>query len=367
MRVPGETQDQLIVITEKYKLCILRWNSVESRCHVVSFGDIQDHFGSSVVAERMSIVDPKAKCMALHQYKRLLEVVPTERDADKTAFNARLLEDTIFDMVFLHGFQYPTVGVLCAHGKTSRELRTYEIRMNDQDVAEGSWKSATLDITASKLIAVPDPIGGVLIFGKDFVTYLTAHGGQISQPFEAAIITAVGKLGEQGTRYLICDQKGCLSIPLLITDQKNTITSIKLEAVGEKSTACCISCLDSAFAFIGFNTGDSQLLRLGRERNEETENFVEIVQTYPHLGPIIEFCIVKGMGYLRHDQVQVVTCSSQGKDGSLKIIRNRIGISEHASEELPGMKDMFSLRRHIDDRYDSYLLQTFTRLQGCLN
>ncbi|KAI0567462.1 Mono-functional DNA-alkylating methyl methanesulfonate [Gracilaria domingensis] len=360
MRMAGETQDQLVVITEKYKLCILRWNPIEARCHVVSSGDMQDHFVSSGVSERMSIVDPKAKCIALHQYKRLLKVVPTERDADKTAFNVRLVEDTIFDMVFLYGCQNPTVAVLCAHGKENRELRTYEIRMIDQDIAQGSWKNAVLDVTASKLVAVPEPVGGVLVFGDDLVTHITANGEHVSQPFEATIITAVGMVDEQGTRYLIGDQKGYLSILLLITDQKHTVTGIKLETLGETSTACCISYLDSAFAFIGSHTGDSQLVRLRRERSKETGSFVEVVQTYSHLGPILDFCIVKGMGYLRHGQGQVVTCSGQGKDGSLRIIRNGIGISEHAAEELPGIKDMFSLRRHIDNRYDSYLLQSFT-------
>jgi len=36
--------------------------------------------------------------------------------------------------------------------------------------------------------------------------------------------------------------------------------------------------------------------------------------------------------------LQLVTCSGAFKEGSLRIIRNGIGIHEHASIDLPGIK-----------------------------
>lgn len=36
--------------------------------------------------------------------------------------------------------------------------------------------------------------------------------------------------------------------------------------------------------------------------------------------------------------LQLVTCSGAYKEGSLRIIRNGIGIHEHASIDLPGIK-----------------------------
>ena len=43
--------------------------------------------------------------------------------------------------------------------------------------------------------------------------------------------------------------------------------------------------------------------------------------------------------------VQVVTCSGAGVDGSLRIVRNGIGVVEQALVELPGIKGMWSLRK----------------------
>ena len=42
---------------------------------------------------------------------------------------------------------------------------------------------------------------------------------------------------------------------------------------------------------------------------------------------------------------QVVTCSGAGVDGSLRIVRNGIGVIEQAAVELPGIKGVWSLRR----------------------
>ena len=56
---------------------------------------------------------------------------------------------------------------------------------------------------------------------------------------------------------------------------------------------------------------------------------------------------------------QVVTCSSVGRDGPLRTVRNGIGITEHASEDLPGIKDLFSLKENYNDRYHRYLIQSF--------
>lgn len=361
MRMPGEEQDHLIILTEKYKLCILKWNAAENKCHVVSEGNMQDHISSQMASDRIGIVDPNARCIALHLYPRLLKVVPTERDADKTAFNVRMVEDQVHDMVFLNGCPNPTVAVLCSRAKDTREMRTYEINMHDQDITDTPWRHPDLDITMAKMHAVPKPYSGLLLFGDDCIMYLHPKGASVTVPIDSTLITAVGQVDAEGKRYLIGDHKGQLMMLMLQTDEKtNEVRRLKVESLGETSSACCISYMDSGFAFIGSDTGDSQLIRLSTTPNPETKSYVEVVQSYTHLGPIVDFCIVKGMGSLRQGQGQVVTCSGVSKDGSLRVIRNGIGISEHASEELPGIKALFSLRRKFGDRFHAYLLQSFT-------
>lgn len=52
-------------------------------------------------------------------------------------------------------------------------------------------------------------------------------------------------------------------------------------------------------------------------------------------------------GFRHPHTPQVVTCSGAGVDGSLRIVRNGIGVVEQALVELPGIKGMWSLRRWV--------------------
>ena len=66
-------------------------------------------------------------------------------------------------------------------------------------------------------------------------------------------------------------------------------------------------------------------------------------------------------------QSQVVTCSGTSKMGSLRLIRNGIGMNEYASVEIPGISNMWSLRQVYKDVNDTYLVQSFvgqTRVLG---
>lgn len=359
MRQPSENQDYLIVLTEKFKLSIMKWNVDDGRCQLVSSADTQDHCASSINTERIGIVDPLGRCIAIHQSRRLLRIIPTAPDADKTSFNVRLMEETIIDMVFLHGQSVPTIAMLCAPSKDSRELHTYTISMPIQDISHAPWRKNNLDATASKLVAIPEPHAGVLVFADDTIIYASPQTDEISVNIDTAFVTAVGRVGSDGLRYLVGDHKGQLMMLMICRGDNGKCQRLRVEILGETSTAQCISYLDSGFVYIGSNTGDSQLIKLSTTPLPSTNAYVEVVQTFPHLGPIVDFCIIRGMGHLRQGQGQVITCSGVGKDGSLRIIRNGIGISEYASEELPGINGLFSLRRSFKDRYDRYLVQSF--------
>ncbi|CAK9156121.1 unnamed protein product [Ilex paraguariensis] len=91
-------------------------------------------------------------------------------------------------------------------------------------------------------------------------------------------------------------------------------------------------------------------------RPDAKGSYVEVLERYVNLGPIVDFCVVD---LERQGQGQVVTCSGAYKDGSLRIVRNGIGINEQASVELQGIKGMWSLRSATDDPYDTFLVVSF--------
>lgn len=64
-------------------------------------------------------------------------------------------------------------------------------------------------------------------------------------------------------------------------------------------------------------------------------------------------------GHLQLLGLQVVTCSGARTDGSLRIVRNGIGMVGQATVELPGIRGIWSLRAAFDDSHDSLLVLTF--------
>ena len=88
---------------------------------------------------------------------------------------------------------------------------------------------------------------------------------------------------------------------------------------------------------------------------------------YDNLGPIKDMTIVD---LEKQGQGQLITASGVGSCGSLRIIRNGVGIHEYASIDLPGVKGLWSLScLPSSTKHDTLLLSfvgqsLFLRLDG---
>ncbi|XP_009803985.1 DNA damage-binding protein 1 isoform X2 [Nicotiana tabacum] len=353
-RPHGETQDFLFIATERYKFCVLQWDAEASEVITRAMGDVSDRIGRPTDNGQIGIIDPDCRLIGLHLYDGLFKVIPFDNKGQlKEAFNIRLEELQVLDIKFLYGCPKPTIVVLYQDNKDARHVKTYEVSLKDKDFIEGPWAQNNLDNGASLLIPVPPPLCGVLIIGEETIVYCSASAFK-AIPIRPSITRAYGRVDADGSRYLLGDHNGLLQL-LVITHEKEKVTGLKIELLGETSIASTISYLDNAFVFIGSSYGDSQLVKLNLQPDAKG-SYVEVLERYVNLGPIVDFCVVD---LERQGQGQVVTCSGAYKDGSLRIVRNGIGINEQASVELQGIKGMWSLRSATDDPYDTFLVVSF--------
>ena len=101
-----------------------------------------------------------------------------------------------------------------------------------------------------------------------------------------------GEIGDDGSRFLLGDFMGNLYL-LVLEGEGGTVKSLQLEALGRTSQASTLSYLDSGVVFVGSCFGDSQLIKLQAEpaaMNEES--YIEVIDSMPNLGPIVDFCVV---------------------------------------------------------------------------
>nr|XP_027191973.1 DNA damage-binding protein 1 isoform X1 [Cicer arietinum] len=353
-RPHGEAQDLLFIATERYKFCVLQWNSETSELVTRAMGDVSDRIGRPTDNGQIGIIDPDCRLIGLHLYDGLFKVIPFDNKGQlKEAFNIRLEELQVLDIKFLYGCPKPTIVVLYQDNKDARHVKTYEVALKDKDFVEGPWSQNNLDNGADLLIPVPPPLCGVLIIGEETIVYCSANAFK-AIPIRPSITKAYGRVDPDGSRYLLGDHTGLLSL-LVITHEKEKVTGLKIETLGETSIASTISYLDNAFVYIGSSYGDSQLIKLNLQPDAKG-SYVEVLDRFVNLGPIVDFCVVD---LERQGQGQVVTCSGAYKDGSLRVIRNGIGINEQASVELQGIRGMWFLRSSTDDPFDTFLVVSF--------
>ncbi|XP_048228697.1 DNA damage-binding protein 1a isoform X2 [Ricinus communis] len=353
-RPHGEAQDFLFIATERYKFCVLQWDAETSELITRAMGDVSDRIGRPTDNGQIGIIDPDCRLIGLHLYDGLFKVIPFDNKGQlKEAFNIRLEELQVLDIKFLYGCSKPTIVVLYQDNKDARHVKTYEVALKDKDFGEGPWAQNNLDNGADLLIPVPPPLCGVLIIGEETIVYCSANAFK-AIPIRPSITRAYGRVDADGSRYLLGDHAGLLHL-LVITHEKEKVTGLKIELLGETSIASTISYLDNAVVYIGSSYGDSQLVKLNLQPDAKG-SYVEVLESYVNLGPIVDFCVVD---LERQGQGQVVTCSGAYKDGSLRIVRNGIGINEQASVELQGIKGMWSLRSSTDDPFDTFLVVSF--------
>lgn len=147
------------------------------------------------------------------------------------------------------------------------------------------------------------------------------------------------------------------------------VHNLSLEQLGSTSISESLSYLDNGLVYVGSKFGDSQLIRLldqaevdaataadGGAAEGGAASYIQVVDTITNLGPIVDFAVVD---LDRQGQCQVVTCSGAGKDGSLRVVRNGVGMREQASIDMDGVKGLWTLRPKTAALFDQYMVQSF--------
>ena len=347
-RPQGADKDRLFVVTARHLAMILETTGSGPSLEIVTkaHGNVGDRIGKRSETGTLAIIDPEAKVIALRIYDSLLKIIPLENDqSELKAYNIRMEELHVYDIHFLHGCQQPTIVLLYQdfHGK---HVRTHEISLKDRDFCKVPWRQGNVEREASLLIPVPEPFCGCIIVGAESIVYHSGSYYHAIAPakMQASTIVCYAKVDPDGSRYLLGDMAGHLYMLLLVKEDKMdgtcAVADLKLELLGETAIPDSMTYLDNGYVYIGSRLGDSQLVRLNTDQ-DELGSYVTIVDSFTNLGPIIDMSVVD---LERQGQGQLVTCSGAYKDGSLRIIRNGIGIHELASIDLPGIKGMWPLR-----------------------
>ena len=378
-RPTSDGLDLIFVSTERNKFCVLGIDPDRKVVVTKSNGDLRDRVGPPADFGQLVFIDPESRMIGLHLYRGMLKVIPVnpKTGALQDAINLKLEELHVIDIKFLQGAN-PIVAVLYQDQREMRHVKTYEISVATKEMLEGSWSRPNVEVGASLLVPLPLPLGGVLLLAERSITYFNGDKSK-SLAIKPMLIRAYAQLGPE--RLLFADHTGRLWLLLLsLSPDGKTLADFKLELLGEASTASALAYLDNNVLFLGSSFGDSQLIRLCPERDPSTGDYLQLLENYTNIGPIVDMTTVdidridsseSAPQHMRETlalqnssvggptaynlfnastmptpastHTQLVTCSGTFKDGSLRVIRNGIGISEHAQLDLEGILRIFAL------------------------
>ncbi|CAF1345272.1 unnamed protein product [Rotaria magnacalcarata] len=377
-RLSNMNKDVLFIFTDKCHGMILDCRKTSNdqyeiltKCH----GLLKDT-GRQAVRQPLCTIDAKHGVILLRIFEGVIKLIYIKELSSKEsssknleAYNVKIDEQNIVDLQFLPGHQKPTFAVL--HLRTTdtsivntdaeeHHLRTYQVELKEKDIAKLSWKQDMTLSEASFIIPIGHDTFSCLVIGRNTVALYKENDRPLeiesSLLDDEASIIGYCPIDENGCRYLLTDYSGKLYLLVLERDKRNgssstTITDMKLDLLGETSMCEFITYLDNGVTFIGSRFGDSQLIRLLPE--PENGSHLEMLESYTNLGPIVDMCVVD----LERQGRQLITCSGNGKDSSLRFIRTGIGIHEHASIDLRNIKGIWALK--VDHHYDNHLVVAF--------
>jgi DNA damage-binding protein 1 len=106
--------------------------------------------------------------------------------------------------------------------------------------------------------------------------------------------------------------------------------------------------------FVGSHFGDSQLIRLHPDAGDG--QLLSVQHTLESLAPITDFCLLD----FDKQQGSLVACCGANQQGSLKIVRNGIGIATVASMEMEQLNRVWSLKASDTADNHTHLVCGFT-------
>ncbi|KAI9146233.1 CPSF A subunit region-domain-containing protein [Paraphysoderma sedebokerense] len=269
------------------------------------------------------IVDPSNRCAALHFYHDHLAILPfREKDVilendelDQSSkwpyhpsfvMKAQKLDPNIQNIksvVFLENYYEPTIAILYEPVKTwigriATRKDTCRIAVISLDLHQNVYpllfSVSSLPTSSHTLIAVPAPLGGVLLATVNGLIYVDqSHpngvGATINAyaPAESSYsysqdlshlsisLEAAKHSFLSPDRVLLSLKNGDIWICQLLRDGGRSVEKFHFEHVGRTSIATCLKSLPNDYLFVGSRLGDSVLMKVENAQGQTVNRAIE--------------------------------------------------------------------------------------------
>uniref|UniRef100_A0A4W4H779 Cleavage and polyadenylation specificity factor subunit 1 n=1 Tax=Electrophorus electricus TaxID=8005 RepID=A0A4W4H779_ELEEL len=320
VQLVGTSRDALLLSFKDAKLSVVEYDPGTHDLKTLSLHffeepELRDGFVQNVHIP-MVRVDPENRCAVMLVYGTQLVVLPFRKDTltdeqegivgegQKSSFlpsyiiDVRELDEkllNIIDMKFLHGYYEPTLLILYEPNQTwpgrvavrQDTCSIVAISLNImQKVHPVIWSLSNLPFDCMQVMAVPKPIGGVVVFAVNSLLYLN----QSVPPFGVSLNSQTNgttafplRVQEEVKLTLDCSQATFISsdkmvislkggeiyVLTLITDGMRSVRAFHFDKAAASVLTTCMVTMEPGCLFLGSRLGNSLLLKY-TEKLQET-------------------------------------------------------------------------------------------------
>uniref|UniRef100_A0A3P8PLV8 Cleavage and polyadenylation specificity factor subunit 1 n=1 Tax=Astatotilapia calliptera TaxID=8154 RepID=A0A3P8PLV8_ASTCA len=435
VQLVGASRDALLLSFKDAKLSVVEYDPGTHDLKTLSLHyfeepELRDGFVQNVHIPIVR-VDPENRCAVMLVYGTKLVVLPFRKDTltdeqesgvgegPKSSFlpsyiiDVRELDEkllNIIDMKFLHGYYEPTLLILFEPNQTwpgrvavrQDTCSIVAISLNImQKVHPVIWSLSNLPFDCTQVMAVPKPIGGVVVFAVNSLLYLN----QSVPPYGVSLNSQTNgttafplRVQDEVKLTLDCCQSdfiaydkmvislkgGEIYVLTLITDGMRSVRAFHFDKAAASVLTTCMVTMEPGYLFLGSRLGNSLLLKYTeklqetpeeppskKKRVESSTNWTdevdeievygseaqsgtqlatysfEVCDSILNIGP----CANASMGepaFLSEESnpepdLEVVVCSGFGKNGALSVLQRSIRPQVVTTFELPGCHDMWTV------------------------
>jgi cleavage and polyadenylation specificity factor subunit 1 len=310
VRFPQKRRDYLLLSIADAKISIVEWDLATWDLKLVSlhFYENDEKFQecqSRIIRKPLMIVSPDNKCAVMLVYDKQIVVLPFQASFSQNAMDSPVsyIVDLpslniwhIKDIQFVNGHNDPTICVLFepkitapnryALGQNTCHIVTISLNLTTK-TNPITWHKEKLPHDCYKVIAVPLPVGGVIVLASNSVHYYchTNYFGMSFNTFADELVME-SKLEKSNFTTTLDSANGvwlndtCLLLSSGITGELLLLSVViankaavrfVLSRVGESCASSCMTLLSNEHLFLGSRLDDSVLLRFIRDDNVEQE------------------------------------------------------------------------------------------------
>ncbi|ORY81221.1 CPSF A subunit region-domain-containing protein [Leucosporidium creatinivorum] len=410
VKLEGQATSSIIVLTTSLQLFSLSYSSTAPHILTTSTTSILEQFGRLSEYQTILVDPSQRCLLvhAYNGLVRIIPLTPPPTKARKGSksssrgsatagggstvidlsrgYNVRLPSLNVTSIAFLpptltdneaeddDPVSFPSIALIYSNHSGRKMLETHVVDLDEKELGDGPVAGCALEDPGSEMvIPVAGEDGeedGVIVVGEESLSWVglkkaesskgkgkAGEAGRIKCRLPVGMIQAWTQVDGSPNRFLIGDIYGKLLAIEVVRSSSGKVAGLQTRDLGDTASPTSLVFLSDTLLYLSSRFGDSQLIRLpsstftasgskdvnAMDVEGEEEEGIQLVASYASLAPILDCCVVEGEG---GGDSHVVTCSGAYKGGSLRVVRQGVGLSELANLEMEGIQRLWSLKRN---------------------